>query len=448
MKATRLWSLWQALVLSGALGFTRVGQARFAEWVTGIALNVEEHTITQSLIGLAAPQDWKALESFAEYGSWSLPLVQHATAELAAAPPEQLFFGYHVWSGDDTKVHRSSADVWGVCTFREYSARCPNRASTVRAHNWVFTGALHRHDEQPPTFLPVAGQLYFRNSQLPPDQGGSPIDFQTKNQIMVYLTRQNANAVAGKHLLVNDGGYCRRNVLRPLVCPESDELGRTPPRVDVVTRVRCDGCLYEPLQDNHDGRRKWGPPLAKPRDGGNWPGEWQVGHAYVYGRVREIRYKEVLCCWRALGPDIVVKAVVARVAGYKELFTLLSTATELTGLQVVEIFCARSRQEDGIRDLKQRLGWEECRAWTRLPIERTTQVLFVALTCLRLLEKKLKEEQGDDWWFHPPWNKDKDRPSVLDVQRLLWQHREAFQRLLSKFVQSAKIASPEDGTGG
>jgi hypothetical protein len=94
------------------------------------------------------------------------------------------------------------------------------------------------------------------------------------------------------------------------------------------------------------------------------------------------------------------------------------------------------------------LGWEECRAWTRLPIERTTQVLFVALACLRLLEKKLKEEQGDDWWFHPPWNKDKDRPSVLDVQRLLWQHREAFQRLLSKFVQSAKIASPEDGTGG
>ena len=44
-----------------------VGQARFVEWVTGIALNLEEHTITQSLIGVSAPQDWKALESFAEY---------------------------------------------------------------------------------------------------------------------------------------------------------------------------------------------------------------------------------------------------------------------------------------------------------------------------------------------------------------------------------------------
>jgi hypothetical protein len=448
MKGTRLWTLWQALVLACGLGFTRVGQARFAQWVTGIALNVEEHTITQSLIGLAAPQDWKALESFAEYGSWSLPTLQLATAHLAAAPPDQLFFGYHVWAGDDTKVHRSSKDVWGVCTFHEYSARCPNRASTVRAHNWVFTGALRRHDEQPPTFLPVAGGLYFRKSQLPSQHKGPPIVFQTKNEIMVRLTRQNANALDGKHLLVIDGGYCRRNVLRPLVRPEADEFGRTPARVDVITRVRCDGCLHAPLRDNHDGRRKWGPVLAKPRDGGDWPVQWQVGRAFVYGQWREVSWKEVQCCWRALGPDVVVKAVVARVQGYKELFTLLCTATELTGLQVVVIFCARSRQEDGIRDLKQRLGWEECRAWTRQPIERTTQVLFVTLTCLRLLEEKLKEEQGDDWWFHPPWNKGKDRPSVLDVQRLLWQHREAFQPLLSNLVQDAKLPPSADTSEG
>ena len=49
-------------------------------------------------------------------------------------------------------------------------------------------------------------------------------------------------------------------------------------------------------------------------------------------------------------------------------------------------FCAWFRQEDGFRDLKQRLGWEECRAWTRLPIEPTTQALFVALGLLRRLQ--------------------------------------------------------------
>jgi hypothetical protein len=50
MHATRLWALWQAILLSLAGGFTQQGKKRFIEWVTGLALNVEEHTITQSLI--------------------------------------------------------------------------------------------------------------------------------------------------------------------------------------------------------------------------------------------------------------------------------------------------------------------------------------------------------------------------------------------------------------
>ncbi len=35
--------------------------------------------------------------------------------------------------------HRTSPDVWGTCTFHESSARSPNRAETVRAHNWVVS---------------------------------------------------------------------------------------------------------------------------------------------------------------------------------------------------------------------------------------------------------------------------------------------------------------------
>ena len=139
---------------------------RFVEWVTGLALNVEEHTITQSLIGLDRPADWKALESFAEYGSWNAGRLAWALARIATAPG-RVWHGYHVWAGDDTKVHRTSKDVWGTCTFHEYTARCPNRASTVRAHNWVVLGALLAEPGRPAWFLPVAGRLYFRQTQLP-----------------------------------------------------------------------------------------------------------------------------------------------------------------------------------------------------------------------------------------------------------------------------------------
>ena len=131
------------------------------------------------------------------------------------------------------------------------------------------------------------------------------------------------------------------------------------------------------------------------------------------------------------GPDVPVKAVVAEVEGYTKRFTLVSSATDLSGLQMVELFCARFRQEDGFRDLKQRLGWEECRAWTPAPIVRTTQAQLLLLTLLRLLQMRLEQAEGDGWWLHPPWNQGKARPSVLDVERLLRQQRGEIQQLLA-----------------
>ena len=61
--ATLLWSIWQALLQSFAWAFTRPGHRRFAEWVTALALNVEEHTITQSVLAIERPADWKAMET-------------------------------------------------------------------------------------------------------------------------------------------------------------------------------------------------------------------------------------------------------------------------------------------------------------------------------------------------------------------------------------------------
>jgi hypothetical protein len=133
------------------------------------------------------------------------------------------------------------------------------------------------------------------------------------------------------------------------------------------------------------------------------------------------------------------------VEGYHKRFTVVSSSTDLSGLQVVELFCARFRHEDGFRDLKQRLGWEECRAWTRNPIERKTQTLFVTLAVLQLLQRALQEQEGDAWWLHPPWNPHKARPSVLDVERLLWQHRGEIQQCLANWLDSAGKAGERGG---
>jgi hypothetical protein len=437
MQATQLWLLWQGILLPLAAAFTRRGRQRFVEWVTGLALNVEEHTITQSLVGLGRADDWKALEAFAEYGSWDGRFLEWRLAHHLGRLPGRAWHGYHVWAADDTKVHRTSASVWGTCTFHEPSARCPNRASTVRAHNWVVLGALLPAQGQPAHFLPAAARLYFRRSQLPEAQKGPPVTFRTKCELLVELGRGHAQACPGKALGVFDGAFAVASVVRPLVKPDAPDQ----PRVDFVTRLRHDArlCALPPAQ-RRPGQRGptpvWGKPLPPPRQGGRWPGAWREGQAFLYGRQRAVRYKEVVCLWRVLGHDVKAKAVVAKVEGYNKRFTLVTSATELTGLQVVELFCARFRQEDGFRDLKQRLGWEECRAWTRAPIERTTQALLVTMTALRLLQFELQRQRGDDWWLHPPWNPHKSRPSVLDVERLLWQHRAAIQQCLADWLDS------------
>lgn len=437
MQTTLLWSLWQGLLQSFRPAFTERGFPRFVQWLTGLALNAEEHTITQSLIALGQQDDWKAVENFAEIGHWNQPLVEDALAQLLEDAPGRLWHGYRVSAVDDSKVHRSSQQVWGTCTFRECTARCPNRSRTVRAHNWVVLGALLRHDEQPAWFLPQTGKLYFRQSQLPnwPD----PEEFFTKNALAVQLLQEQALTCPGRHLAVFDGAFATASVVRPLVRPDDGT-----PRIDFVTRLRKDARLHLPPpaapQPGAAGRRpgawpKWGRRLPPPRRGGQWPGGWQEGIAHVYGRRRRVRWKEVLCQWRVLGHEVLVKAVVAEVEGYRKRFCLVSSAVELTGLQLVVLFGARWRQEDGFRDLKQRLGWEECRAWTKKPVLRTSWAQMVAMSLLRLLQFKLEGLGETDWWLRPEWNKRKTRPSVLDLERLLRSRRQEIQQLLRDWLK-------------
>jgi hypothetical protein len=442
-QATLVWSLWLRLLKPFASAFTRPSHRRFVEWVTALALNVEEHTITQSVVAIERLADWKALESFAEYAAWKPEDLASNLSKLIDEAPGRAWHGYRISAVDDTKVHRSGEHVWGTCTFHEYTARCPNRATTVRAHNWVCLGALLRNEGQPAWYLPISGRLYFRKSQLPFGSGvaGPKEVFRTKCELAVELLREQARIAGGPHLGVFDGGYALKNVVRPLVMPEGGS-----PRIEFLTRLRHDARLYRlPPSERPKGKRgpmpKWGKKLSPPRQGGRWPGDWKKGEAFIYGRMRKVRWKEIICLWRVLGHDVTVKAVVAEVEGYKKRFTVVSSAVGLSGLEMVELFAARFRQEDGFRDLKPRLGWEECRAWTRAPIERTTQVQWITMSLLRLLQFALDEQGCTDWWSPPPWNKKKDRPSVLDVERLLRRHRPEIQRLLSNWLKDEEKAA-------
>ena len=137
--------------------FVRIGNrfwstfVRFSRWAvghdlpngpTGTVLCSEEHTITQILTGLGLEDQWRNVEHFAEYGSWDREAVERQLMRLVEQEHPARWGRYHPVAIDDTKEHRTSAEVWGTCTFHESGARSPNRATTVRAHNWVVMGDL------------------------------------------------------------------------------------------------------------------------------------------------------------------------------------------------------------------------------------------------------------------------------------------------------------------
>jgi hypothetical protein len=230
---TAVWRWWQEGLEEFGPCFAEPGFRRFAEWVTGLVLDMEEHTVTQALTGLGRERDWTALERFVEYGRWEREAIERTTWRTIAETHPELWHDYRVTAVDDTKMHRTSEHVCGVCTFHEPAARCPNRAETVRAHNWVVIGALI--PGRPWQCLPVAGRLYFCQSQVPPGER-----FVKRATQAVTLLEDAAQTLHTDVLGVVDGAYGVATVVRPLRDRAPEQ-----PRVDVVTRLRGNARLYE-----------------------------------------------------------------------------------------------------------------------------------------------------------------------------------------------------------
>lgn len=420
--AKRLGQWLQSLLVGFGAVFTRPGWVRFVQWVIGTVLCWEKHTITQILTAMGMASRWRVLERFAEYGAWKREAVERQTIRLVEQEQPARCGPYHPVAVDDTKLLRTSEKVWGTCTFHEPSGRSPNRAETVRAHNWVVMGDLV--PGKPWTYLPHSARLYFRQKQLPAGE-----TFRPKTELAVELLQQVDDESAATILAIFDGGYAKASVVRPCLKPA---LGRR--RIEIVTRLRVDSRLYAPVEAEPKRRgrkRKWGRRLPAPQQHEQWGVGWKKGEAYIYGRKRAFSFKRLECRWSVAGSDEPVHAYVFKVEGYKDPWFVVTTALDLTPEEAVSLFAARFRQENGFREHKQLMGMEECLAWTKEPILRTFQVQMVAITLLRILQFRLdNQRRKESWWKKAEWNPRKTHASLLDLRRLLWQHREQLAKLL------------------
>lgn len=442
----QLWSIWQEQLQAFTGDFTRPGWVRFAHWVSGTALCDEQHTITQELTSLGMQEQWRNWEYFAEYGAFDERAVERELMGLIEREHPCRWGRYHPAAVDDTKEQRASQDVWGVCTFKHVSPRNPKHPKLVRAHNWVMMGDLAPAQGLAPwRYLPTAARLYMRKSQLPAGER-----FLTKNDLAVEMLRQLDGKSQAPVLAIFDGGYARQKVVQPCLEPTAGTTqgGR---RIEVLTRPRADARIYQPLKERRaksrkgKGRagrpRKWGKRLPAPKKHAQWRAPWESGEAWAYGKKRRFRVKAMDCRWSVSGPAAAVRVFAFEVEGYDQAWYIVTSALDLSASQVLEAYAARFRQEDGIRDHKQRMGMEEVRAWTKAPVLRTFLVQMLAMTLLRLLEWRLEECRGRDWCPPPPWNPRKTRVSMLDLRRELWRYRAIFSKFLRKMGEVRKSKS-------
>ena len=262
MKSEKVVRMWMSMLADFAPCFTRPGRGRFAALLTGTLLAERRPLVTEIVTALGLQDQWRAVEAFIEQGRWPLGQVERTVSMMAAKSGR--WHDRQIWSVDDLKVLKSGKNIWGACSFHEYTSRCFNRAETVWAHNWVVCGAVKLGRKK--AFLTTSARLYIRKSQLP---GGET--FRTKPQLAVELLRNCARSSQGPHLAVFDGGYAMSSAVEPLTNPPNGQC-----RIDFVTRLRFDARVYEPPPPRSKGQRgrprKWGRRLAAPRDADLWPG--------------------------------------------------------------------------------------------------------------------------------------------------------------------------------
>ena len=351
--AKRLWFIWQALLSAFAWAFTGPSFRRFAEWVTAMATTARSTPSPSWSWPWSCRPTGRRRESFAEDGAWHPDYVPASLTRLVETAPGRL--GTVIISRP-SMTPRSIAiarQLPGTCTFHSIYRPLSQSSSPDRAGPQL--GGARGPARQPRYLsrcLPLSGRLYFRKSQLPLQSQDSDhtVVFRTKCELVVELIPGAAGWITGgRHLGIFDGAYALPSVVRPLVQPEP---GAPPHRFG--TRSRPDARdASPPAATRVSGlNQKWGRRLPPPCQGGRWSGPWQEGEGFIYGRQRHVRWKEQVCLWWVAGAEVPVKVVVAEVEGYRQRFHLVSSATELTGVEMVEGFAGRFRQEDVFRDLK------------------------------------------------------------------------------------------------
>ncbi len=204
--------------------------------------------------------------------------------------------------------------------------------------------------------------------------------------------------------------------------------------VTVVTRLRLDAALYEPVAARRAGQvgrpRKTGRRLptlqgVAARRETRWQ-KLKVKNWYGEGE-RMVEVVSSTCVWYHRGlPPVPIRWVLVRDPQKKfSTQALLSTKLEAEPCEILEWFVRRWQMEVTFEEVRAHLGVETQRQWSEKAIARTTPCLLglhslISLLAARLLKQRKLPARGAAWYAKQGAT---FSDTIAFIRRCLWDHQ-------------------------
>lgn len=200
-------------------------------------------------------------------------------------------------------------------------------------------------------------------------------------------------------------------------------------RVSLISRLRLDAALYEPVTPRPSGQRgrnrikgKRLPPLLSVAQEPTTVWQNLVVADWYGGASRAVEYCSGTALWYHTGKQpVAIRWVIVRVEG--KLTGLVSNDAGLSAEQMIPYFVRRWSVETSFALVRAHLGVETQRQWSDGAIARTTPVLLGLFWLVTLLADSLQQQgllspQQSSWYVKPQLT---FSDALAGVRRYLWR---------------------------
>ena len=435
MTAVRLTAEWATWVAALATPLHRRCAWRLAHVVVGILLAHGRRTVASW---------WRAAgigECFGSYYYFLGSVGRKATAVAAvvfALQRQRIDPGGRLLLAiDDTPTKRYGPQVQGAGVHHNPTPG-PAGSKFLYGHSWVVLSRIAHHDHAGTIGLPLLGQLYIRDKDLPRLPEAIDWKFRTKPQLaaeMITWAGAWATGLAQRPWVVVDGAYANREFLKP-----AKKAGWV-----AVARLRRDAQLFDlpPVLKPGKKRGPGRPPtygknrLSLAKRAGQQRGWQAVNVVTTTGQVVTKIVKTFLATWHPAGGLVRVVIVKELDSSWR---AYLSTDPEADVVEIVQATLDRWAIEQNFHDLKEVEGIEQVqvrRVWSNVG------ALNLSLWVHTLIElwgwSRPVEELSDR--SDSPWDDAERRPSHADRRKALQREmlEEEFQQSWGGRPLPAKI---------